>query len=91
MAPNVDPAILEALGLDPAATQIASHGGSGFASTFKISSQVDGQDRNYFVKTGSGSDSELMFRGMYVRPTEKPPFSPAATPPCTRPPRWDHR
>jgi protein-ribulosamine 3-kinase len=67
MAPNVDSAILEALGLDLAVTQIASHGGSGFASTFKISSQVDGQDTKYFVKTGSGSDAELMFKGMVAR------------------------
>ncbi|KAK9798641.1 putative protein-ribulosamine 3-kinase [Seiridium cardinale] len=66
MAPNVDSAILTALGLDPATTNIASHGGSGFASTFKISSTVDGQDKNYFVKTGSGTDSELMFKGEHA-------------------------
>jgi hypothetical protein len=64
MAPSVDSAILEALSLDPAATKIGSHGGSGFASTFKISSTTDGKEKNYFVKTGSGSDSELMFKGM---------------------------
>ncbi|KAI0137389.1 fructosamine kinase [Xylariales sp. AK1849] len=63
MAPNVDSAILQALGLDPAVTQIASHGGSGFASTFKLSSKVNGQDMNYFVKTGTGADSEIMFKG----------------------------
>jgi protein-ribulosamine 3-kinase len=63
MAPNVDPAILEALGLDPDATKIASHGGSSFASTFKLSSEANGQITNYFVKTGTGSDSEIMFNG----------------------------
>lgn len=63
MAGKVDPAILEALALDPQATKIASHGGSGFASTFKLSSTVDGKEKNYFVKTGTGSDSELMFKG----------------------------
>ncbi|KAG4216680.1 hypothetical protein PC116_g34839, partial [Phytophthora cactorum] len=59
-------AILEALGLDAQATKIASHGGSGFASTFKLSSTVDGKEKNYFVKTGTGSDSELMFKGEHV-------------------------
>ncbi|KAH6656336.1 fructosamine kinase [Truncatella angustata] len=66
MAPTVDPAILEALQLDPAASKISSHGGSGFASTFKISSTVDGKDMNYFVKTGSGADSEIMFKGEHA-------------------------
>ncbi|KAI1846478.1 hypothetical protein JX265_004998 [Neoarthrinium moseri] len=66
MAPNVDPAIIEALALDPAVTKIRSHGGSGFASTFKITSQVDGQDRNFFVKTGSGPESDLMFKGEHA-------------------------
>ncbi|KAH9898807.1 fructosamine kinase [Xylariomycetidae sp. FL2044] len=67
MSPTtVDPAIIDALGLDPKVTKIASHGGSGFASTFKLSSTVDGKDVNYFVKTGTGSDSELMFRGEHA-------------------------
>lgn len=65
MAPNVDPAIIEALGLGPNNTKIASHGGSGFASTFKLSSSVDGKEKNYFVKTGSGADSKIMFRGTF--------------------------
>lgn len=63
MAFNVDPAILDALKLDPAQSQIHAHGGSGFASTFKISSTVDGQPVHYFVKTGDGKDSEVMFKG----------------------------
>ncbi|KAJ0302284.1 hypothetical protein COL5a_010918 [Colletotrichum fioriniae] len=62
MAPNVDPAILEALQLDPEQTEIASHGGSGFASSFKLTSVIDGQPTNFFVKTGSGKDAEVMFR-----------------------------
>ncbi|KAI1449521.1 fructosamine kinase [Annulohypoxylon stygium] len=66
MAANVDPAILEALELDPKVTNIASHGGSGFASTFKLSSTVDGKEKNYFVKTGTGADSELMFKGEHA-------------------------
>jgi protein-ribulosamine 3-kinase len=63
MAPNVDPAISEALGLGPDVTKIASHGGSGFSSTFKLSSTLNGQAVNYFVKTGAGKDAETMFRG----------------------------
>jgi hypothetical protein len=58
---KVDPAIIEALGLDPANSAMNSHGGSGFASTFKITSEKDGKPLNYFVKTGEGA--EVMFKG----------------------------
>lgn len=60
---KVDAAILEALGLDAGSTTITSHGSSGFASSFKLSSTVDGKEKNYFVKTGNTPDSELMFKG----------------------------
>ncbi|KAI1825397.1 fructosamine kinase [Xylaria intraflava] len=63
MPSSADPAIIEALGLDPNTTKLTSHGGSGFASTFKLSSTVNGKEVNYFVKTGVGSDAALMFRG----------------------------
>jgi protein-ribulosamine 3-kinase len=63
MAPRLDPAILKALSLDVAVTSIASHGGSGFSSTAKLTSQVDGEERVYFVKMGSGKDAETMFAG----------------------------
>ncbi|KAF7544372.1 hypothetical protein G7046_g9800 [Stylonectria norvegica] len=66
MASVVDPNILEALRLDPANTEIASHGGSGFASTFKVSSMIDGEPVHYFVKTGSGEEAGLMFRGEHA-------------------------
>jgi protein-ribulosamine 3-kinase len=69
MPDTVDPAITEALGLDPSNTKIASHGGSGFASTFKLSSTVDGVNKNYFVKTGTGADAEVMFTGMTISTT----------------------
>ncbi|EGS24038.1 uncharacterized protein CTHT_0007490 [Thermochaetoides thermophila DSM 1495] len=36
MAPNVDPAILEALGLDETNAKLVSHGGSGFSSTYNL-------------------------------------------------------
>lgn len=66
MAPSsVDSAILEALGLDPDTTEIVTHGGSGFSSTFKLTASKNGQKVNYFVKTGAGPDSEIMFRGQH--------------------------
>lgn len=64
MAPNVDSEILKALGIHGQDAKIASHGGSGFSSTFKLSATVDGQPMNYFVKTGSGKGAEVMFNGM---------------------------
>jgi len=65
MSNTVDPAILEVLGLDAETTKISSHGGSGFASTFKLSSvrKSDGQAVNYFVKTGAGAEADVMFTG----------------------------
>ncbi|KAK7921045.1 fructosamine-3-kinase [Apiospora marii] len=73
MGAGVDPALLEALALDPAVTQITSHGGSGFSSTFKLTSRGgaadgDGKDdvKTYFVKTGTGPEAELMFAGEHA-------------------------
>ncbi|PKS06990.1 hypothetical protein jhhlp_005587 [Lomentospora prolificans] len=66
MAPGVDSALIEALKLDPKTTRISTHGGSGFASTFRLTTSANGQDVNYFVKTGSGQDSEVMFRGEHA-------------------------
>lgn len=58
-----DPSILVALDLDPASSTISSHGGSGFASTFKLSGIRGGKTKNYFIKTGSGTNAEIMFKG----------------------------
>lgn len=63
---KVDPAIIEALGLDPANSAINSHGGSGFVSTFKITSEKDGKPLNYFVKTGEGEGAGVMFKGTTI-------------------------
>jgi len=63
MLPNVDPAILEALGLEATSSKMVSHGGSSFASSFKLTSSKDGQELAFFVKTGTGPDAEVMFRG----------------------------
>ncbi|KAI1172349.1 fructosamine kinase [Nemania sp. FL0916] len=66
MPPTIDPAITEALGLDPSTTKLTSHGGSGFSSTFKLSSTVNGKEKNYFVKTGTGQDAARMFQGEHA-------------------------
>lgn len=63
MAPTLDPAIVRALSLDAAATSIASHGASNFSSTAKITTRVDGEEKVYFIKTGSGKTAEKMFAG----------------------------
>ena len=65
MAPKLDPAIVKALSLDVAVTSIASHGGSGFSSTAKLTTQVQGEEKLYFIKTGNGHDAEKMFAGEY--------------------------
>lgn len=62
----VDSAILKTLDLDAETTKQASHGGSGFSSTFKLTSTRDGQEVAYFVKTGTGKDAETMFRGEHA-------------------------
>ncbi|KAI9742497.1 MAG: hypothetical protein M1818_004031 [Claussenomyces sp. TS43310] len=61
MAPSIDPAIIEALALDPRVTTVANHGGSGFSTTLKITSEVNGEEKLYFVKTGNGQDAGIMF------------------------------
>jgi protein-ribulosamine 3-kinase len=65
MALKLDLAIVKALSLDVSVTSIASHGSSGFSSTAKITTQVDGEEKVYFVKTASGRDAETMFAGAY--------------------------
>jgi len=65
MTPKIDSAILKALNLDAATTTIANHGGSGFATTLKITSSVDGKEKLFFVKMGKGKDSEIMFAGSF--------------------------
>ena len=69
---HVDPALVAALGLDPATATITSHGGSGFASTFKLAGikKEPGTGEmmrvQYFVKTGTGTDAATMFRGEFA-------------------------
>ncbi|KAL1836266.1 hypothetical protein VTJ49DRAFT_5383 [Mycothermus thermophilus] len=66
MHSKVDPAILEALGLEPTSSKLVSHGGSGFSSTFKLIADKDGEQLTYFVKTGHGHEAEVMFRGEHT-------------------------
>jgi hypothetical protein len=63
MLPNIDAAILEALGLEATSSKLVSHGGSGFSSTYKLMATKDGQQLTFFIKTGTGPDAEVMFRG----------------------------
>lgn len=64
----VDPAIVAALGLDPTTTTVHAHGGSGFSSTFKVTGRQIGvaKDVQYFVKTGTGPEAAVMFRGEFT-------------------------
>ncbi|KAK6498539.1 hypothetical protein TWF481_011127 [Arthrobotrys musiformis] len=57
-----DTALAVALGLDPSQITISSiGGGSGFASTLRVQSG----DKQFFVKTSSGTSSKTMFEGEY--------------------------
>ncbi|KAJ4286367.1 Dynamin-like GTPase that mediates homotypic ER fusion [Collariella sp. IMI 366227] len=66
MLPNIDPAILEALGLEATSSKLISHGGSGFSSTYKLTSTKDGKELAFFIKTGTGPEAEVMFREYYI-------------------------
>jgi protein-ribulosamine 3-kinase len=63
MSPNIDRSIVNALSVDPSQTKISSYGGSGFSSTLKITSIVDGKEKRFFMKIGKGMESEIMFAG----------------------------
>jgi protein-ribulosamine 3-kinase len=66
---KLDPAVVQLLGLDPDKTNVSSAGGGGMssASTSKIVSHVeDGTEKAYFMKTGSGKEAEIMFKGARI-------------------------
>ncbi|KAI9815754.1 MAG: 1-phosphatidylinositol-3-phosphate 5-kinase [Pycnora praestabilis] len=63
---QLDGAIIKALSLDPTLTKVASHGGSGFSATAKITTIVNGEDKNFFMKTGKGRDAGIMFQGEHA-------------------------
>lgn len=67
----VDPAILSTLNLPPSTrATLTPHGGSGFASSYKLTVTTDKDEgeisRRYFVKTGTGPSSQIMFRGEHA-------------------------
>lgn len=67
--PPLDAAVLRALGLPPSTpARVASHGGSGFSSTQKITiERYAGSERqDFFLKTGQGSEAKLMFAGEHA-------------------------
>ncbi|KIV87061.1 hypothetical protein PV11_02632 [Exophiala sideris] len=57
----IDPAILRALSLDSSA-KISTHGSSGFASTFRITTP----SASVFVKTSSSNGAQVMFEGEHA-------------------------
>ncbi|KAF2839187.1 Ketosamine-3-kinase [Patellaria atrata CBS 101060] len=66
---KVDEAVLKLLNLDPDRTSVVSHGGGGCssASTLRITTKLsDGKEMNWFMKTGTGKDAEIMFEGEYA-------------------------
>ena len=64
---KIDTAILRALSLPPSNTTLSSHGGSGFTSTGKIDAALpDGSRKSFFLKTGKGRDSAVMFAGEHA-------------------------
>jgi protein-ribulosamine 3-kinase len=59
---QVDRALLRALSLDPPDVSLHKHGGSGFASTFRLKTPT----ASFFVKTASGPEAAVMFEGEYA-------------------------
>jgi protein-ribulosamine 3-kinase len=59
---NIDPAILRALNIDASSAEISTHGGSGFASTFRIITPTT----SIFVKQSSSPGAEIMFQGEHA-------------------------
>ncbi|GAB7339749.1 hypothetical protein MBLNU457_6311t2 [Dothideomycetes sp. NU457] len=66
---KLDSAVVKLLALDPHNTSVSSHGGAGMssASTMKITTTAeDGSKKQFFMKTGKGSEAELMFTGEHA-------------------------
>lgn len=67
---QLDPAVAHALSLSPDWTaSVSRHGGSGFSTTTKITATMlgdGGRTKVFFMKTASGSDAAIMFRGEHV-------------------------
>ena len=76
-AMKLDSAVVKLLSLDPANTSVSSHGGAGMssASTSKITTKLDnGSEKQYFMKTGTGKEAEIMFAGQILCQHRLPPY-----------------
>ncbi len=66
MPSQIDPAILRtissSLSISPSSASISSHGGSGFASTHRITTP----ETSVFVKTSSSAGAKVMFEGEHA-------------------------
>jgi len=64
---KLDSALVKLLSLDASKTTVSSHGGSSFSSTSKITTVLsDGTTKKFFLKTGTGKDAEIMFKGVLL-------------------------
>ena len=77
---SIDPAIIRALSLDASTAKIFSHGGSGFASTFRVTAstskstsastsnthQQEPDTPTFFLKTSSSPGAATMFEGEHM-------------------------
>ncbi|KAL8791197.1 MAG: hypothetical protein Q9213_000154 [Squamulea squamosa] len=64
---KLDPSILRALSLHPAATSVSTHGSSGFNSTAKITTTLPNNIRkHFFMKSAPGKAAETMFCGEHA-------------------------
>ncbi|KAI0143021.1 fructosamine kinase [Xylariaceae sp. FL1272] len=66
MPPTVDPAIIEALGLEPASAKIGSRSGFGFASTFKLTGTTGDKEGSFFIKVAGGPEGKVMLEGEFT-------------------------
>ena len=66
--PQIDPAILGALSLPASTTKITPHGGSGFTSTFRLTSTPISTtlSQTFFIKISSNPSASTMFRGEHT-------------------------
>jgi protein-ribulosamine 3-kinase len=65
---QVDPAILRALSLSASTSKITPHGGSGFSSTFRLTSTSPSTTlpQTFFIKTSSNPSASTMFQGEHT-------------------------
>ena len=75
---KLDDAVIKLLSLDPSVTSVSSQGGGGCSSASNskiVAKGKDGEEKQFFMKTGHGSDAEIMFEGNYATPPRYYQFS----------------